>query len=226
MSASASAFSESDGRFMARAIELARSRLGKTAPNPTVGCVIVRGGSIVAEAATGRGGRPHAEETSLKIAGEAAEGATAYVSLEPCNIRSSGALSCSQLLIEARIGRVVVACEDPHPKGAHGVSRLGAAGIEVMLGVLRQEAEALNCGFFKLTSTGRPWLAVDADATFYDAEFGLARNETFEAALDRLGRQGLTRVFSRPGTALAAQLKARGLVDEDRSEGSGQADSL
>lgn len=206
----------SDERFMARAIELARAQLGRTAPNPSVGCLIVRGGSIIAEAATGQGGRPHAEETALKIAGEAAKGATAYVSLEPCNIRSSGALSCSQLLVEARIGRVVVACEDPHPKGAHGVSRLGAAGVEVMLGVLREEASALNCGFFKLTSTGRPWLAIDADPSTYDAEFDLARNETFEVALDRLGRQGVTRVFVRPGTALAAQLKARGLVDEDR----------
>jgi diaminohydroxyphosphoribosylaminopyrimidine deaminase / 5-amino-6-(5-phosphoribosylamino)uracil reductase len=206
-----------DERFMARAIELARERLGKTAPNPTVGCVIVRDNAIVAEAATGEGGRPHAEETALKIAGKNAEGATAYVSLEPCNIRSSGALSCSQLLVEAGIGRVIVACEDPHPLGAHGVSRLGAAGVEVMLGVLRNEAQALNCGFFKLVSTGRPWLAIDADAAIYDAEFDLARNETFEAALDRLGREGRTRIFIRAGTPLAAQLKARGLVDEDKS---------
>jgi diaminohydroxyphosphoribosylaminopyrimidine deaminase/5-amino-6-(5-phosphoribosylamino)uracil reductase len=211
-----------DERFMARAIELARAQLGKTAPNPTVGCVIVHGGAIVSEAATGEGGRPHAEEAALRIAGENAEGATAYVSLEPCNTRSSGALSCSQLFIQAGIGRVVVACEDPHPMGAHGVSRLGAAGVEVMLGVLREEAETLNCGFFKLVSTGRPWLAVDADPSTYDAEFDLAHNEPFEAALDRLGRQGLTRVFVRPGTALAAQLKARRLVDEETSEGSRQ----
>jgi diaminohydroxyphosphoribosylaminopyrimidine deaminase/5-amino-6-(5-phosphoribosylamino)uracil reductase len=208
--------SASDERFMARAIELARARLGKTAPNPSVGCVIVRDGESVGEGVTGDGGRPHAEEIALRAAGEAADDATAYVSLEPCNARSSGALSCSQLLVEAGVARVVIACEDPHPFGAHGVSRLGAAGVEVMLGVLRAEGEALNCGFFKLIASGRPWLAVDADPSTYDAEFSLARDETFEGALDRLGRQGLTRVFVRPGTPLAAQLKARGLVDEGK----------
>jgi len=209
--------SASDERFMARAIELARARLGKTAPNPSVGCVIVRDGKSVGEGATGEGGRPHAEEIALRAAGDAADNATAYVSLEPCNARTSGALSCSQLLVEAGVTRVVIACEDPHPLGAHGVSRLGAAGVEVMLGVLRDEAEALNCGFFKLIATGRPWLAIDADPSTYGAEFSLARDETFEGALDRLGRQGLTRVFVRPGTPLAAQLKARGLVDQDNS---------
>ncbi len=202
---------------MARAIELARARLGKTAPNPAVGCVIVRGGVIVGESATGVGGRPHAEEAALAAAGEKAQDATAYVSLEPCNTRSSGALSCSQLMIAAGIERVVIACEDPHPLGAHGVSRLGAAGVEVMLGVLRAEAEALNCGFFKLTASGRPWLAIDADPSTYDAEFDLKREESYEAALDRLGRQGLTRIFVRPRTPLAAQLKARGLVDADNT---------
>jgi diaminohydroxyphosphoribosylaminopyrimidine deaminase / 5-amino-6-(5-phosphoribosylamino)uracil reductase len=206
--------SASDERFMARAIELARARLGKTAPNPSVGCVIVRDGESVGEGVTGDGGRPHAEEIALRAAGDAADNATAYVCLEPCNARTSGALSCSQLLVEAGIARVVIACEDPHPLGAHGVSRLGAAGVEVMLGVLREEAETLNCGFFKLIVTGRPWLAIDANPSTYDAEFSLARDETFEAALDRLGKQGLTRIFVRPGTPLAAQLEARGLVDK------------
>jgi diaminohydroxyphosphoribosylaminopyrimidine deaminase/5-amino-6-(5-phosphoribosylamino)uracil reductase len=217
MTTSAHAFSESDERFMARAIELARAQLGKTAPNPSVGCVIVRDGAIVGEGATGNGGRPHAEEVALKAAGEKAEDATVYVSLEPCNARSSGALSCSQLMVAAGIERVVIACEDPHPLGAHGVSRLGASGVEVMLGVLRAEAEALNRGFFKLTASGRPWLAIDADSSTYDGEFDLKREESYEAALDRLGKQGLTRIFVRPGTPLAAQLKARGLVDDDRS---------
>ena len=202
---------------MARAIELARARLGKTAPNPAVGCVLVREGAIVGEGATGVGGRPHAEEVALAAAGDQAQDSTAYVSLEPCNARSSGALSCAQLMVAAGVERVVIACEDPHPLGAHGVSRLGAAGVEVMLGVLRAEAEALNCGFFKLTSSGRPWLAIDGDPETYDAEFDLKREETYEAALDRLGKQGLTRIFVRPGTPLAAQLKARGLVDADNS---------
>ncbi len=202
---------------MALALGLARARLGKTAPNPSVGCVIVADGVIVGEGVTGIGGRPHAEEIALKAAGERAKDATAYVTLEPCNARSAGALSCSQLLVQAGVSRVVVACEDPHPLGAHGVSRLGAAGVEVMLGVGRAPAEQINAGFFKVIATGRPWLAIDGDQSIYDAEFDLARDETYEAALDRLGASGVTRLFVRPGTPLAAQLSARGLVDEDRS---------
>jgi diaminohydroxyphosphoribosylaminopyrimidine deaminase/5-amino-6-(5-phosphoribosylamino)uracil reductase len=205
----------SDERFMARALELARGQLGKTAPNPAVGCVIVRDGAIAGEGATGAGGRPHAEEVALASAGMSAKGATAYVSLEPCGTRSSGAAPCSQLLVNAGIARVVFACGDPHPIGAHGAARLRAAGIEVATGVLQAEAEALNAGFFKLTTTGRPWLAIDGDPSTYDAEFSLLRDESYEGALARMGKAGLTRVFIRPGTPLAAQLKARGLVDAD-----------
>lgn len=202
-----------DEAFMARALELARARLGKVAPNPAVGCLIVSGGQVIGEGATGEGGRPHAEEQALRAAGTRAEGATAYVSLEPCNARSKGGKSCAQLFVEARVKRVVVACEDPNPPAAHGVSRLGAAGVEVKLGVMRAEAEELNRGFFKLMTTGRPWLAVSDDAASFDKEFELRRNESYEDALDRLGRDGVTRLFVRPGTPLAAQLRARGLVD-------------
>jgi diaminohydroxyphosphoribosylaminopyrimidine deaminase / 5-amino-6-(5-phosphoribosylamino)uracil reductase len=204
-----------DERYMARALELARAGLGKTAPNPTVGCVIVCDGKIVGEGGTGAGGRPHAEEVALAAAGDSARDACAYVTLEPCNMRSSGALSCSQLFVEAGIARVVAACEDPHKLGAHGISRLGAAGIEVILGVMREEAEHLNAGFFKVVRSGRPWLAIDADGSTYDGEFDLKRDESYEAALERLGNS-VTRVFVRPGTPIAAQLKARGLVDEER----------
>ena len=216
MSVNAPSPEESDERFMARALELARGQLGKVAPNPAVGCVIVNGGRIVGEGATGVGGRPHAEEIALKAAGEEAKDACAYVSLEPCSARSSGSLSCAQQLVEAGVMRVVVACEDPHALAAHGISRLGAAGVEVMLGLLREEAAELNCGFFKVVATGRPWLAIDRDASTYDGEFDLARDETCEAALDRLGKT-LTRIRVEPGAAIAAQLKARGLVDEDNS---------
>jgi diaminohydroxyphosphoribosylaminopyrimidine deaminase/5-amino-6-(5-phosphoribosylamino)uracil reductase len=205
-----------DETFMAQALELARARLGHVAPNPAVGCVIVSHGKVVGTGATGDGGRPHAEEIALLAAGDDAEGATAYVSLEPCNARSAGTKSCAQRLVEAGIARVVVACEDPNPPAAHGVSRLGAGGAEVRIGVMQEEAEALNAGFFKLVRTGRPWLAIDADASSYDGEFDLGRNEDFESALDRLGQSGLTRIRVRPGTPLAAQLKARGLVDEER----------
>ena len=115
---------------MARALDLARAQLGKTSPNPSVGCVIVADGAIVGEGATGNGGRPHAEEIALDSAGERAEGATAYVTLEPCNQRSGGSFSCSQLLLGAGVARVVIACPDPHPLGAHGADRLTASGVD------------------------------------------------------------------------------------------------
>ncbi len=128
-----------DVEFMKRAIAVARSNLGRTAPNPVVGCLIVRDGRVLAEAATAPGGRPHAEEQALQ--GIDARGATAYVTLEPCGERSSGADSCSLLLVKAGIGRVVVACEDPSPYAAgRGAERLRAAGIPVETGLLADEA--------------------------------------------------------------------------------------
>lgn len=208
---------EDDARFMIRALELARTHLGKTSPNPSVGCVLVADDAIVGEGVTGEGGRPHAEELALAMAGGRARGATAYVTLEPCNQRSSGSASCSQLLLAAGIRRVVIAIADPHPLGSHGADRLSGAGVNIEHGLMHAEAEQLNAGFFKHVATGRPLLAIDADTSTYDAEFDLARDETHEAALDRLGAKGLTRLYVQPGTALATQLKARGLVDEDRS---------
>ena len=210
---------EDDQRFMARALELAQAQLGKTSPNPSVGCVIVANGAIVGEGATGNGGRPHAEEIALAAAGARAKGATTYVTLEPCNQRSGGSLSCSQLLLHSGVVRVVIACPDPHPLGAHGADRLTASGVTVETGLMRAEAERLNAGFFKHVATVRPWLAIDEDGSTYDGEFDLLSGETYEGALDRFGAKGWTRVFVHPGTALAAQLSARGLVDEDLYQG-------
>lgn len=204
-----------DRRHMIRALALARAQLGRTSPNPSVGCVIVADGAVVGEGATGDGGRPHAEEIALGAAGARAAGATAYVTLEPCNQRSGGAASCSQLLVAAGIARIVIACPDPHPLGAHGADRLAAAGVTVETGLMQAAAEALNAGFFKHVATGRPLLTIDGDPSTHDGEFDLLHNESYEAALDRLGAKGWTRVFVRSGTALAAQLKACGLVDED-----------
>lgn len=131
---------------MRRAIEVALPHRGLTTPNPTVGCVLVQGGQLVAEAVTGVGGRPHAEEQALEIAGEAARGATAYVTLEPCGERSSGAPSCSELLVGAGVVRVVIACRDPHRLASdRGPERLRAAGIAVEIGLLADEtASALG----------------------------------------------------------------------------------
>lgn len=132
----------SDMDFMRAAIAAAMVNLGKTAPNPVVGCVLVRDGVILGRGATAPGGRPHAEDLALQAAGEAM-GATAYVTLEPCGARSSGGTSCSQLLVEAGVARVVVACDDPSPFAAgRGAERLQAAGIVVETGLLAEEAMA------------------------------------------------------------------------------------
>jgi len=134
-----------DETFMRRALDLAIAQAGKTGPNPSVGCVLVKDGVVIGEGATGEGGRPHAEEVALLCAGEEARGATAYVTLEPCALRSKGGPSCSELLGGARVVRVVIANFDPHPNAAGvGISRLKGVGVEVTLGVLEKEAAAHN----------------------------------------------------------------------------------
>lgn len=135
---------------MRAALERAAVLKGRTGVNPTVGCVIVKEGVVIATGATGEGGRPHAEEVACDAAGAAAKGATAYVTLEPCAQRSTGAASCTDRLIAAGVSRVVIAVGDPHPfaDGA-GVARLLAAEIDVEIGVCAVEAAALNADFFE-----------------------------------------------------------------------------
>lgn len=133
---------------MQRALAIAASGLSRTGDNPCVGCVIVRDGAVIAEARTADTGRPHAEEQALAQTGDA-RGATAYVTLEPCAKRTSGSMSCSDLLIAAGIARVVIATRDPHPFAAGvGIERLRAAGVQVEVGVLEKEARAQNADFF------------------------------------------------------------------------------
>lgn len=133
-----------DEDAMRRAIALARAQLGRTGDNPAVGCVIVASGKVVGEGATGDGGRPHAEELALAMAGDAARGGTAYVTLEPCAERSSGALSCSALLADAGIARVVVACGDASVfADGRGRERLHSLSIAFEQGLLADEAAGL-----------------------------------------------------------------------------------
>ena len=141
--------------WMRRAIALAAPHVGRTGANPAVGCVIVKGGEVAGEAATAEGGRPHAEEQALELAGQAARGAVAYVTLEPCGQRSSGAASCSERLIAAGVARVVTAAADPSPKASRrGVERLRTAGIPVEEGLLEGEAAPLYDAY--LTALGTP----------------------------------------------------------------------
>jgi diaminohydroxyphosphoribosylaminopyrimidine deaminase/5-amino-6-(5-phosphoribosylamino)uracil reductase len=134
---------------MRRAIDLARAGLGKTGDNPSVGCVILdAAGQVVGEGATGLGGRPHAEELALAQAGEAARGGTAFVTLEPCGERSSGAPSCSERLVAAGVVRVVTACADASVlAGGRGPARLAAAGVALETGLMAAEAAGLYAAY-------------------------------------------------------------------------------
>jgi len=133
---------------MRRAIALARQGLGRTGANPSVGCVIVRGAVVVGEGVTAEDGRPHAEELALAQAGEAARGATAYVTLEPCGARSSGAPSCAERLIAAGVAEVRVACADASTfASGRGTARLTAAGVRLHTGLLADEAGGLYVGY-------------------------------------------------------------------------------
>jgi diaminohydroxyphosphoribosylaminopyrimidine deaminase/5-amino-6-(5-phosphoribosylamino)uracil reductase len=185
---------------MRRAIALARAHLGRTRPNPTVGCVLVGEGRVIAEAVTADGGRPHAEEAALQAAGPAARGATAYVTLEPCGERSSGAPACADRLLAAGVKRVVIACEDPTLLASgRGLERLRAAGVTVETGLLADEARVLSEGFLHRERTGRPLLGESRDGAGFEARLERAPGENLAATLHRLGAEGYTRVWTPPG---------------------------
>ena len=142
---------------MRRALALARARAGLTTPNPSVGCVLVRGGRLVGQGATGRGGRPHAETIALTRAGRLARGATAYVTLEPCAHRGRTP-ACARALVAGGIARAVVGCLDPYPPvRGRGIAILSKAGIAVETGVLENECRALNEGFITRVTRRRPF---------------------------------------------------------------------
>lgn len=146
----------SDLSYMQSALALARTGLGRVAPNPSVGCVIVKDHKILGRARTADGGRPHAETQALAQAGAAAQGADVYVTLEPC-FHQGVTGPCSDALIKAGVARVIIACTDPDPRVAgKGTGKLRAAGIEVVENVGRDEAEEINKGFFLRLTEKRP----------------------------------------------------------------------
>ncbi len=162
---------------MQAAIALSRRALGTTWPNPAVGCVIVQDGAIVAQGVTAPGGRPHAEAQALAMAGAAARGATAYVSLEPCSHHGQTP-PCADALIAAGIARVVVAAGDPDPRvNGAGLARLRGAGIEVLHGVLEREAGEVLAGFFSRVQRGRPLVTLKLAATL-DGRIATASGES------------------------------------------------
>lgn len=204
-----------DRDFMARAIELATGQLGKTAPNPPVGCVLVKDGAVIGEGATAVGGRPHAEEQAIPAAGDAVGGATAYVTMEPCGARSSGRISCAQRLIDAGVTRVVIATEDPSPFAAgRGVERLKAAGLTVEIGLMAAEAARLAEGYLNRLKTGRPMVRISADGVGFDARFAASPGADLDSELRRLGEAGYMRVWV-PAGPLADTLAEQGLLARD-----------
>lgn len=158
------AFDADDARYMARALELAARGLYTTPPNPRVGCVLVRDGAVVGEGFHLRAGEPHAEVHAIAAAGQAARGATAYVTLEPCN-HTGRTPPCVDALIGAGVVRVVAAMPDPNPVASGGAARLRAAGMAVDIGLLEAEARALNPGFISLATRRRPWLRMKVAAS-------------------------------------------------------------
>jgi diaminohydroxyphosphoribosylaminopyrimidine deaminase/5-amino-6-(5-phosphoribosylamino)uracil reductase len=148
---------ERDEHYMREALRLAHPMLGRTAPNPAVGCVIVRDGKIVGGGATAAGGRPHAETQALLRAGSRARGATAVVSFEPC-AHQGQTPPCARALIDAGIARVVIGCGDPYPQvHGRGIAMLKRAGVAVATGVLEDDCRRLNEGFIKRVTRGRPF---------------------------------------------------------------------
>jgi len=170
-------FSSVDRAMMSRAIELAALGTFTTKPNPMVGCVIAQGERIVGEGFHQRAGEPHAERFALRMAGEQARGATAYVTLEPC-AHYGRTPPCADALVAAGITRVIAAQRDPFAQvDGRGFTKLEAAGVEVQQGLLEAEARELNRGFLSRLERGRPWLRLKL-AMSLDGRTALATGES------------------------------------------------
>lgn len=201
-------FSEADIRYMSRALQLAERGRYTTAPNPRVGCVLVRDDRIVGEGWHAVAGGPHAEIFALEQAGEAAHGATAYVTLEPC-CHHGKTPPCSTALIEAGVARVVAAMEDPNPSVAgNGLRQLQQAGIETAVGLLGAQAEELNPGFVQRMRVGRPFvrsklaMSVDGRTAMASGESKWITGEAARRDVQHLRAQSCA-IMSGIGTILA-----------------------
>lgn len=163
--------SQQDLHFMQHALRIGARHLGRTMPNPSVGCVIVKDGQVLAASATGIGGRPHAETQALDAIGDAAHGATAYVTLEPCSHHGKTP-PCAEALIAAGVARVVIAQSDPDPRvSGKGIAMLRDAGI----GVVELQTDHPHRGFFRRVQHGLPYvmmkLATSSDGAMHDGSF-------------------------------------------------------
>jgi diaminohydroxyphosphoribosylaminopyrimidine deaminase/5-amino-6-(5-phosphoribosylamino)uracil reductase len=159
-----SVFSAFDQAMMRRALALAQKGLYTATPNPRVGCVLAQGEQVVGEGWHEKAGAPHAEARALLQASAAANGATVYVTLEPCNHHGKTP-PCAEALIKAKVVRVVAAMRDPNPESKKGGDALLAAGIAFESGLLEEEARELNIGFASRMARGRPWVRMKIAAT-------------------------------------------------------------
>ncbi|HEX2764539.1 MAG TPA: bifunctional diaminohydroxyphosphoribosylaminopyrimidine deaminase/5-amino-6-(5-phosphoribosylamino)uracil reductase RibD [Allosphingosinicella sp.] len=163
---------------MGAAIALGERGRGNTAPNPNVGCLIEREGIVLGRGWTQPGGRPHAEAMALDEAAEAARGATAWVTLEPCCHQSERGAACADLLVQAGVARVVAALADPDPRiDGGGFERLRAAGIAVETGPRAEEAARSMAGFLTRTRLGRPYVTLKL-AMSLDGKIALPSGES------------------------------------------------
>ncbi len=180
-----------DRDYMSLALQLAKGTTGQTSPNPMVGAVVVNNGAIVGMGAHLKAGEPHAEVHALRMAGEKAQGATIYVTLEPCS-HHGRTPPCTEAILAAGISRVVVAVLDPNPLvGGQGVARLREAGLEVTVGVLEEEALRLNEVFFHYIRTKKPFVTVKTASTLdgkIAAKTGHSRWITGELAREQVHR--------------------------------------
>lgn len=215
-------FSTADYQHMAQALQLAERGLYSTSPNPRVGCVIVKDGAVVGQGWHQRAGEAHAEIHALQQAGEAARGATVYVTLEPCS-HHGRTPPCADALIAAGVARVVAAMQDPNPQVAgNGLALLEQAGICTACGLLEDAARELNAGFIKRMVLGHPWLRIKT-ASSLDGKTALSSGDS-KWITGAAARQDVHRLRARScailtgvGTVLAddPQLNVRG-VDTPR----------
>ncbi len=196
-----------DAAFMALALREARKGLGRTSPNPAVGAVVVSGGRVVGKGFHRKAGTPHAEVHALAAAGEAARGATLYVTLEPCN-HTGRTPPCSLAVLGAGIRRVVIGMSDPNPLATGGGDFLASQGLEVIRGVLADACAAINRPFAKHVTTGLPWvimkagMSLDGRIATHTGHSGWITNERSRAAVHRL-RDRVDAILVGVGTALA-----------------------
>ncbi|WP_423840217.1 bifunctional diaminohydroxyphosphoribosylaminopyrimidine deaminase/5-amino-6-(5-phosphoribosylamino)uracil reductase RibD [Vibrio mytili] len=201
-----------DFAMMSRAITLAKQGMYTTAPNPNVGCVIVRDEQIVGEGYHYRAGEPHAEVHALRMAGDKAQGATAYVTLEPCS-HYGRTPPCAEGLINAKVARVVCAMQDPNPRvSGRGIQMLRDAGIDVQVGLLEIDALMLNRGFIKFMQTDMPFVQLKMAASI-DGQSALSNGQS-QWITSSQARQDVQRFRAMSGGVLST---SKTVIDDDAS---------